>query len=96
MSQEAVQAFVERVNSDEAFRNDLIEAGSNDVRLQKAQDAGFDVTAEDLADLRRQAGAEELSEDDLQKIAGGLSNTEVGAISGVAVALSIGIGAALV
>lgn len=71
MSQEAAQAFVERVNDDEAFRNGLIAADSNDARLRMAQEAGFDVTEDDFAELRRQAGVEELSEEDLQQIAGG-------------------------
>jgi len=82
MSQEAVQAFVERVNDDETFRDSLIAAADNDVRLQMAQAAGFDITAEDLAELRRQAGVEELSEEDLQRIAGGgTTGTEIAAVT---------------
>lgn len=81
MSREAAQAFVERLNDDEAFRDGLIAAGDNDARLRMAQDAGFDVTADDLAELRREHGADELSEEDLQKIAGGLSTSEVSAIA---------------
>jgi len=70
MSQEALQAFVERVNDDESFRNGLVGAADNDARLRMAQDAGFDITAEDFAALRAQQ-MEELSEEDLQLIAGG-------------------------
>ena len=84
MSQEAVQALVERVSDDETLRDQMIAAGDNDTRLRMAQEAGFDVTAEDLAELRAQAGVEELSEEDLQKIAGGaLNNTQVTIASGV-------------
>lgn len=82
MSQEAMQAFVERVNDDETFRDGLIAADDNDVRLRIAQDAGFDITADDLAALRRQTGVEELSEEDLQKIAGGgTTGTEIAAVT---------------
>jgi predicted ribosomally synthesized peptide with nif11-like leader len=82
MSQEAVQAFVERVNDDASFRDGLIAADDNDARLRIVQDAGFDVTAEDLAALRRQSGVEELSEEDLQKIAGGgTTGTEITAVT---------------
>src|SRR5262245_52799504 len=83
MSQAAVQAFVDRINEDETFRDQLVAAGSHDARLQMAQDAGFDVSADDLAELRRQNNVEELSEDDLQKIAGGAdtTGTEVAAVT---------------
>jgi predicted ribosomally synthesized peptide with nif11-like leader len=74
MSQEAVQAFVERVNDDETFRDGLIAADGNDARLQIAQEAGFDITAEDFEQLRAQH-AQELSEEDLQMIAGGRGGT---------------------
>ena len=69
MSQEAMQAFVEHVNDDETFHDGLIAADDNDARLRIAQESGFDITAEDLAALRRQTGVEELSEEDLQRIA---------------------------
>ena len=64
MGQEAVQAFVERVNDDETFRDGLIAADGNDARLRIAQEAGFDITAEDFEELRS-PHAQELSEDDL-------------------------------
>ena len=85
MSQEAAQAFVERVNDDETLRDQLIAAGDNDSRLRMAQEAGFDVTADDLAELRAQVGVDELSEEDLQKVAGGASTTEVATAVGTAV-----------
>ena len=84
MSEEAAHALVERVNTDEDFRNALMAADGAETRLRMAQDAGFDITADDLADMRRQAGFDELSEDDLQRIAGGqLTNTQVTIASGV-------------
>jgi len=86
MSREAAQAFVERLNSDDAFRERMVAAGDNDARLRAAQEAGFDITADDLAELRREHRADELSEEDLQKIAGGMSTTEV--VSAVGSAIS--------
>ena len=85
MSREAAQAFVERLNTDQSFREQMIAAGDNGERLRAAQGAGFDITAEDLAELRREHRADELSEEDLQKIAGGSSTTEIVSMVGTAV-----------
>ena len=80
MSQAAVEAFVKRTEEDEAFRNELLEANSQEARIQLVRDAGYDVTADDLAELRRQV-AEELSEEDLEKIAGGAAGQTTWALS---------------
>lgn len=88
MSQEAVQAFVERVNDDEAFRDELVAAGDNDARLRIARAAGFDLTADDFTRLRAQH-MEELSEEDLQLIAGGKGgSTTAASIMGTAIVIS--------
>lgn len=86
MSREAAQAFVERLNDDEAFRETMIAADDNDTRLRTAQEAGFDITADDLDELRREHSVDELSEEDLQRIAGGGTTTEV--VSAVGSAIS--------
>lgn len=96
MSQEALQAFVERVNEDETFRDSLVAAGDNDVRLRIARDAGFDVTADDLVELRREHGVDELSEEDLQNIAGGMSHTGAGITITVTISGMLTIAAAFV
>ena len=70
MSREAAQAFVERLNDDDAFRETMIAADDNAARLRTAQEAGFDITADDLDELRREHSVDELSEEDLQRIAG--------------------------
>ena len=77
MSQDGVQAFLDRVDKDESFRDQLLAADGKDARIQLARDSGFDVTEEDFDEIRRQHETEELSEEDLQKIAGGGATTFV-------------------
>lgn len=96
MSQEAVQAFVARLNDDEAFRDELVASGDNDARLGIARAAGFDVTADDFAALRREHGIDELSEEDLQLIAGGMSKTGAGVTMSFTVVSMVSIAAAFV
>ena len=71
MSMAAAHALVDRVDHDEMFRSALIGANGIESRLQMAQQAGFDVTAEDMAELRRETAVQDISERDLQRIRGG-------------------------
>ncbi len=47
MSVENVKAFIEKLNSDETFRNRMTEASNDEARLQMAQEAGYGFTAEE-------------------------------------------------
>ena len=74
MSAENVQAFLEKLNSDETLLNQIAEAGDDEVRLQMAREAGYEFTAEEFNNVvTNMAGAvdEELSEDQLEAVAGG-------------------------
>src|SRR5262245_7449940 len=99
MSLEALQALVVRVSEDERLRNELLAGSSDDVRLGIIQAEGFDVTADDLAELRRQISVE-LSDEDLQNIAGGGSQTEDAVVASLTVfgisGVTIAAGAAIV
>jgi predicted ribosomally synthesized peptide with nif11-like leader len=77
MSVENVKAFFKKIEEDESFRKEVLKAPTpksadeKTTRLQKiAADAGFEFTGEDLTkaqlDLKK-----ELTEDDLEKVAGG-------------------------
>jgi predicted ribosomally synthesized peptide with nif11-like leader len=77
MTTEAVQAFVERLNDDETFRNRLGQAPGPEERLRIAEAEGYAITASDADAIRTSLGVTELSDDELNKVAGGLSDTEI-------------------
>ncbi len=66
ISIESVKAFLERIRNDEEWRNKLNAAQSKEERLAMAKAEGFDFTEEELNLIR-----DELSEEMLDKIAGG-------------------------
>ena len=73
----AAQAFVERLSTDEGFRDQLAAAPTPEERLRIANDAGFAVGPDDVGAIRSAVGIEELSDEDLEKVAGGMSDTEM-------------------
>jgi predicted ribosomally synthesized peptide with nif11-like leader len=78
MSAEGVTALYERVSSDEEFRAQLEAAETPDDKRRIVTDAGFDVSTDDLPTLKKLAGISELSDEDLEKVAGGADATTVG------------------
>ncbi len=66
MSEEQLKAFVEKVQSDTSLQEKLKVAADSDVVLAIAKDAGFSISAEELA--KAQSGA---SEEELEGVAGG-------------------------
>ena len=72
MTEETVRAFVERLSSDEAFRNRLAAAPTPEERQEMAREAGYDLGAGDMPAIKAALGIEELSDDDLEKVAGGI------------------------
>ncbi len=81
MTEETVRAFAERITTDEEFARRLGSASSPDERLKMANDAGYDLSASDLSAIKTALSVEELSDEDLEKVAGG-----IGATAGAAVA----------
>ena len=92
MSVEALKEFGKKVVEDEGLKAKAKEVGMENVEgmAKLAQDNGFDVTAEDFQAAANQAQSSgELSEDDLEKVAGGfvtasLAVAAVGAAAGAA------------
>jgi predicted ribosomally synthesized peptide with nif11-like leader len=74
MTVEQAKAFIEKLNNDETFRGQIAQASDDAARLKMAHEAGYEFTVaefnETIAEL---AGAadEELSEEQLEAVAGG-------------------------
>lgn len=66
MSRESVNAFMERMKTDEEFARQVISCQDKEERLQFVRAAGFDITVEDMAGLK-----DELTDEELEAIAGG-------------------------
>ena len=77
MSSEAAAAFAERLKNDESFANSLAEAATPQDRLEIARAAGFDLSPDDVEAVKSALGISELSDDDLEKVAGGIGTTTV-------------------
>jgi predicted ribosomally synthesized peptide with nif11-like leader len=71
MSEQGVQALLERARTDADFRATLEGAHTRDDRRKIVKDAGFDVDASDASSLRSMVPPHELSDNDLERIAGG-------------------------
>lgn len=66
MSIESAKACIERIKTDEDFAKKVIECKDAEARTAVVKAAGFDFTAEEL-----QAWRDELSDDELDSVAGG-------------------------
>ncbi len=66
MSIEAAQSFVEKMKTDQDFAKQVIACKDNVTRLAFAFEQGFDFTAEEIQTIKA-----ELSDDELEMIAGG-------------------------
>ncbi|MCL5947649.1 MAG: Nif11-like leader peptide family RiPP precursor [Actinobacteria bacterium] len=90
MTEEAVRAFAERVTTDEDFARKLGSASSPDERLKMANEAGYALSASDLSAVKAALNVEELSDEDLEKVAGGFgTGTAVATATGIALASGI-------
>ena len=72
MSEEQLNAFLEKVKGDTTLQDKLKAAGSNEAAIEIAKDAGFAITAEDIQSM--QSTTIELSDDELEGAAGGAGN----------------------
>ena len=70
MSQEQLQAFIEKVKGDTRLQEKFKAAADSDAVLAIAKDAGFSISADDLKNTQS-----ELSEEELEDVAGGGPNT---------------------
>ena len=98
MSAEGAAALFERITTDENFRSEVEGAATPNEKHRIVTEAGYDVTPDDIPQIKSLAGVEEISDDDLEKVAGGLSDLEMtGLLVGGGVAVgAIGAAAALV
>jgi len=68
MSEEQLKAFLEKVKGDSSLQEKLKAASDADAALAIAKEAGFAITAEDIQSMQ---SATELSDDELEGVAGG-------------------------
>jgi predicted ribosomally synthesized peptide with nif11-like leader len=73
MSVDQAKAFIEKLGSDESLLNQVNSAENNADRMQLAKDAGFNFSTDEFNSVIDQLSGEELSEDDLDSVAGGFS-----------------------
>ena len=71
MSEEQLKAFLEKVKADTSLQEKLKAATDNDAVAAIAKDAGFMISIDDL----KNAQVTELSDDELENVAGGAANT---------------------
>ena len=69
MSEEQLNAFLEKVKGDTSLQEMLKAAASPDAAIEIAKEAGFAITAEDIQLM--QSATVELSDDELEGAAGG-------------------------
>ena len=69
MSEEQLNAFLEKVKGDTSLQDKLKAAGSNEAAIEIAKDAGFAITAEDIQST--QSATVELSDEELDGASGG-------------------------
>ena len=76
MSEEQLKAFLEKVKGDTTLQEKLKAAASPEAVIEIAKDAGFAITAEDIQSM--QSTTIELSDDELEGAAGGVTHTDRG------------------
>ena len=69
MSEEQLNAFLEKVQADTSLQEKLDAAKSPEAAIEIAKDAGFAITAEDIQSM--QSATVELSVEELEATAGG-------------------------
>jgi len=80
MSADNVRAFFKRIEEDETFRNEFLKSESldnenKDSYLKIAAAMGYSFTAEELEQTKAEMDNEELSDDELDNVAGGAIHT---------------------
>jgi predicted ribosomally synthesized peptide with nif11-like leader len=94
MTTEAATKFAERLKTDEALQAKLAGAADRAERLALARAEGFDLSANDIGAVKQALSIEQLTDDDLEKVAGGLGTTTTATIA-TGATVSVGAAAAL-
>ena len=71
MSEEQLKAFLEKVKGETSLQEKLKAAASPEAAMEIAKEAGFAITAEDIQTM--QSATVEVSDEELEGIAGGIS-----------------------
>ena len=71
MSEEQLNAFLEKVKANTELQEKLKAAASPEAAIEIAKEAGFAITAEDIQSM--QSATAELSDEELEGAAGGVS-----------------------
>ena len=82
MSKESAKLFIAKMQADDKLAKELHDLGSEESRAKKVKALGFDFTKDELNAVIADSKGE-LSEADLDSIAGGGAATWVGATAGV-------------
>lgn len=72
MTEKSATAFAERLMNDPAFRERLLSAPNPAAGQAIVTDAGYDLSPGDLPALKAALGISDVSDDDLERIAGGV------------------------
>ncbi len=93
MSVQSAKDFLAKVKEDKSLADSLGSAADNDARKAIAVKAGFDFTKTEMKDALNAVSSRELSDEDLDTVAGGSSATwvETGAAVGGAAAAAAAI-----
>jgi predicted ribosomally synthesized peptide with nif11-like leader len=81
MMTEVATAFAERLKSDEAFQSRLAGAETGEARLAIAREEGFELSADDVGAVKSALGLQALSDEELERIAGGIGTTTTATIA---------------
>ena len=77
MSEEQLNAFLEKVKADTSLQEKIKAAASPEVAIEIAKEAGFSITAEDIQSMQSN-GTIELSDKELDGAAGGWGSSTRG------------------
>ena len=72
MSEEQIKAFLKKVKADTSLQEKLKAAGDSDAVVAIAEEEGFTISADDL----KEAQSTELSDEELEGVAGGTCTME--------------------
>ena len=64
--------LIKRINEDNDFAKELVKAESKEEFLEKLKQKGYELTDEDKSNLLKLIGEKELTDDELENVAGGL------------------------
>lgn len=82
MAYQSALAFINRVNGDTTLQNCVKSINDVDTLLKVATESGFEFTAEEWQQAVTNTQAGELSESDLDQVAGGSLNTYFSKVTG--------------